>query len=163
MTKALTTRFFLQIIFLLMPEERREIAKLFRDQQEKYTYYIIALSVTSIGFAVYKSSEQSLSLSHIPLGIAVTSWCLSIFFGFKFIRFIIASIYLNYKKVTKNEVIWGGDPNYDIIVIGDELYGETTVSSNGAKISFLSLNYFFYTGIILFIVWHVLEMYLRTK
>ena len=67
-----------------MNEIQFNIQKEFREKQEKYVYYLIALSVSAIGFSVYKTENQSLAYSQIPLALAVLSWSISIFCGLKF-------------------------------------------------------------------------------
>jgi hypothetical protein len=41
-------------------EQQIELFRAFRQQQEKYVYYIIALCVTAIGFSVYKTNGLAL-------------------------------------------------------------------------------------------------------
>ena len=62
-----------------MGEIQFSIQQEFRDKQEKYVYYIIAISVSAIGFSVYKTENHQLNLSLIPLGFAVICWSTSIF------------------------------------------------------------------------------------
>lgn len=76
-------------------EEQREILKQFRQQQEKYVYYIVALCVTSIGFSVIKTSGQTIKWSQIPLAIAVISWSISVYCGLTFLRYVISTLYAN--------------------------------------------------------------------
>ena len=46
-----------------MNEIQFNIQQEFRDKQEKYVYYLIALSVSAIGFSVYKTEKLSLTFS----------------------------------------------------------------------------------------------------
>ena len=55
-------------------EEQKEIQKQFRQQQEKYVYYVIALCVAVIAFSIHKTTGKSLAWSQIPLAIAVLFW-----------------------------------------------------------------------------------------
>ena len=57
-----------------MKSEQKELLNIFRQQQEKYVYYLIALCVTSIGFSVYKTSGVPIKGIQIPLAVAVLSW-----------------------------------------------------------------------------------------
>lgn len=69
-----------------------DIAKKFLDRHEKYIYYIVALCVASIGFSVYITIGKPLSRTYILLGLAVSSWGISIFCGLKFLTYSIAEL-----------------------------------------------------------------------
>lgn len=45
-----------------MNEVQIEIQKQFRQQQEKLVYYIMALSVSAIGFSIYQTTGQNLKV-----------------------------------------------------------------------------------------------------
>lgn len=145
-----------------MNEIQKEIQRQFRQQQEKYVYYILALSVSSIGFAIYKTSGLPLKLSQIPLGLSVVSWGGSIFCGLKFMKYVISNYYANNTYI---DIINGQDP-----VVGDNpsrinAAAEGTkiamkTNENSASFFFKWLDILFYIGILLFIIWHVLEMFL---
>jgi len=63
-----------------------EIYRQLSQLQEKYTFYIVALCVSSIGFSVYCTMGKPIHWTHLPLGIAVLSWAISIFCGLKYIE-----------------------------------------------------------------------------
>jgi hypothetical protein len=145
-------------------DQQIEIEKQFRQQQEKLVYYIIGLSVAAIGFSVHKTSGQFLKLSQIPLGLSVLCWGLSIFLGFKFMKCVISSLFSNHVYLT---VIRGLHPEIgnhpqkiDIASSGiiQALKNNSSISSSLLKWQEI----LFYMGILLFIVWHVLEMYMIT-
>jgi len=48
-------------------DQQNDLQKQFRDKQEKYVYYLIALCVASIGFSITKTSGESLKWIQIPL------------------------------------------------------------------------------------------------
>lgn len=73
-------------------EEQKEIQKQFRQQQEKYTYYVIALCVAAIGFSVHKTIGLPLKWIQIPLGVAVLFWGISIYCGLNFIRYTMHAL-----------------------------------------------------------------------
>ena len=43
-----------------MSENQRQIQRQYRTQQEKYVYYLIAISVSAIGFSIYKTENHYL-------------------------------------------------------------------------------------------------------
>jgi hypothetical protein len=148
-----------------MEENQKEIQRQFRQQQEKYVYYLFSLSVSSIGFAVYRTSGIPMKCSQIPLLLSIFSWSGSIFCGLMFIKYVISTLYANN---TYFEIIAGR-----YLEIGDNSL-KIEAGINGIKQAMLinrriGLKYFkwqgrlFYIGILLFIIWHILEMYLLIK
>src|SRR5690606_18949994 len=89
-------------------EEQKELRIQFRQQQEKYVYYVIALSVSSIAFSVYQTTGRHLEWSHIPLGVAVLSWGLSVFCGLRFLAYVISTLYSN---IYYNDILRGHHPD----------------------------------------------------
>ncbi|MFA5782142.1 MAG: hypothetical protein WC868_07725 [Bacteroidales bacterium] len=145
-------------------EEQKEIQKQFRQQQEKYTYYIIALCVAAIGFSVHKTIGLPLKWVQIPLGIAVLSWGTSIYCGLKFISYIISTLYANNVYL---DIIQGRDP--DIRTHPQKIEAATkgikqAMESNVERASSFSKwqDRLFIIGFIAFLVWHILEMYKNT-
>ncbi len=147
-----------------MSEIQLNIQQEFREKQEKYVYYLIAISVSAIGFSIYKTENQSLSLSKIPLGLAVISWSLSIFLGLKFLKYVISSLYANnsyFDLIKGKHPSVGSQPE----LIKDGVKGlREAMEINGGRMKkyFAWQGYLFYSGILLFIVWHIIEMYLKT-
>jgi hypothetical protein len=148
-----------------MEENQKEIQRQFRQQQEKYVYYVLSLSVSSIAFAVYRTSGIPMKYSQIPLLLSIISWSGSIFCGLMFIKYVISTLFANN---TYFEIIAGRYPE-----IGDNSV-KIEAGISGIKQAMIinktiGLKYFkwqgrlFYVGILLFIIWHILEMYLLIK
>lgn len=130
----------------------------YREKQEKYVYYLIALSVSAIGFSIYKTDNQSLTFSQIPLGIAILSWSISIFCGLKFLKYIISNLYANnaYFEIIKEN-------NQESLNAKIKGFIEAMkINSKSMSIYFKFQGLLFYLGILLFIAWHIIEMYLKT-
>jgi hypothetical protein len=135
-----------------MEENKREVRSQFWQQQEKYVYYIIAISVSAIGFAIYKTSGQPLKLSQIPLGLAIISWGLSAFCGLRFLKYVISNLYANSAYLNEKNA--------------DKAKGIRKAMDLNSETASKYSNWqerLFYSGIILFIVWHIFEMYLINK
>jgi len=145
-------------------EEQKEIQSQFRNQQEKYVYYIIALSIAAIGFCVYKTSGQEIKMSQIPLGLSVISWGLSVFCGLRFLKYSISILFANN---TYFEIIKGNYPeigkNPSLIDAGKSGV-KSAINTNSMRATwyFKCQEWLFYLAIILFIVWHILEMILKS-
>lgn len=131
-------------------EELKELRNQFREQQEKYVYYIIALAVTAIGFSVYKTTGQPLKLIQIPLGLSVLFWGISVFCGLKFIAYNISMLYTNYEYLQM--IKWQQDELKPIM--------ESNIKSAGNFFNWQGR--LFYLASILFLIWHFLEMYSLT-
>lgn len=137
-----------------------DLQKEFRQHQEKLVYYLLALSVSAIGFSVYQTTGKSLSIIQIPLGLAVLSWCLSIFFGLKFMKYVISNLYINneYFQIFSGKNKNSGK-NPESIKIAIQTYKKAfEINSNRMRKLFKKFSVLFYTGIIFFIIWHILEM-----
>ena len=143
-----------------MADLKEELIKVYREQQYKYTYYIIALCVAAIGFVVTQTIGKPIKYIQIPLGGAVAAWCISIFCGLRFIQYQIAGLYNNveYLKIQ--------DGTSEMIAYNKGLIPQALnmmreiLEKNGNKASKLAnwQDWCFYLGIFLFIVWHILEM-----
>lgn len=138
-----------------------DVIKQLREQQQKYTYYIVALCVAGIGFAVQKSMNMPLSKTQIPLAAAVCSWGMSIFCGLKFLGIMMSALYSNSALI---EVWEGKHPlsgsHPEKMKIGAEtiLKGIEKMSQKTKKFSIWQ-DRFFYFGIICFVGWRIWEMY----
>lgn len=145
-------------------EEQREIQRQFRQQQEKYVYYLIALSVTAIGFSVYKTTGLKLMWIQLPLGISVACWGISVFCGLRFLKNIISSLYANnaYFDVMQGlDTDIGNNPLKMKVAIEGIGQAIEAIEKRTSKY-FIWQERLFYSGIFLFIIWHVLEMYQAT-
>jgi hypothetical protein len=146
-----------------MEEQQLEIQKQFRNQQEKYIYYLISLCVSAIGFSVYITTGHKLNFSQIPLGISIITWSLSIFYGLKLIAMIQRLLDLNnvyFEILQGKNHISGTDPEKIKVGIDRILKIIQEGSKNAAKYGKRQYNLFF-TGMFTFIFWHVIEMYLQ--
>ena len=59
-------------------QELMEIHKQHRTGQDKYTYFLLAVTASAVAFSVQKTSGLVLSWSLLPLGIAVLTWGTSV-------------------------------------------------------------------------------------
>ena len=145
-------------------EEQLEIKRQFREQQQKFVYYVIALSVTSIGYSVYQTAGLPLNWSQIPLGFAILCWGFSIYCGFQHLKYIINTLYANNVYL---DIVQGNHPEIgeDIEFIKAASSGVMDAMENNsdkANYFFSYQNNLFYLGVILFLAWHVIEMYNNT-
>lgn len=146
-------------------EEQREIQRQFRQQQEKFVYYMVALAVTAIGFSVYKTTGMPLKWVQLPLGISIASWGLSVFCGLRFLKYVISTLYANNAYF---EIMKGADPelgNNPQMIKAATLGIMEAMKANSNMTSAYSSwqERLFYLGIVTFIIWHIMEMYQATS
>jgi hypothetical protein len=144
--------------------DRLELIKQFNSEQSKLTYYIIALSVAAIGFSISKTIDQQLELHLIVLGASVLSWGLSIYCGFSFIKYRLST---NFANIEYFNIIEG--KNSEVGSHPDKIKAATegiksAMDTNSKRAGRFSKwhSQLFYVGIILFIVWHIINMITST-
>ncbi len=142
-------------------DELKEIRLQFRQQQEKFVYYIIALSVAAIGFSIIATKNQALSCSHIFVALAILSWAFSVFFGFRFIKLTISTLFSNHVYI---QILNGSNPevgnNINLIKAASEgVKIAMDSNSRSANKSLTIQEILFYLGIVFYLVWHVIEMF----
>lgn len=139
---------------------RDDLVKIFREQQQKYCYYVIALCVAAIGFSVHKTMGLSISKSQIPLGIAVLSWGFSVWCGLRYLGLMTASLFTNIGLVDVQEgksEITGRDPAK--IKIGVETLTRSLDETSNKTMRLASWqDKLFFIGIICFVGWRIWEM-----
>jgi hypothetical protein len=145
-----------------MDSFQEQIIKEHKERQEKFVYYLIALAVSSIGFSVYNTLNIKLNITQIPLGIALFCWGASIFCGITFLKVTLSILYDNNRYFDIENGLdsdIGKDPQKIKIALSSF---KPILIEKASKVS----KYFnwqiglFYIGIILFLFWHVIEMYL---
>jgi hypothetical protein len=146
-------------------DEQKELRDAFRQQQERFVYYVIALSVTAIGFSIYKTTGQSLKWSQIPLGLSVLTWGLSIYYGLSFLKYSISTLFSNntYLNIQKGQEPWVGTDQEKIKMALKELKAVMNDNIKTAEKFSARQQRLFYFGVASFIIWHVIEMYFTTK
>src|SRR2546426_303943 len=135
-----------------MPKEfLMDILKAQWEASEKYTYFLLAGVGAAIGFAANQTKDVTLSWSKIPLGLAIASWVISFIYGslnLIFHRAVLRSnlqlFYVNSNE--ERERLENDMRNYSDKGAG---YGLAQVLSFGIGAGF-------------YIIWHILEMYLRS-
>ncbi|MFT6631872.1 MAG: hypothetical protein ACJAS4_001833 [Bacteriovoracaceae bacterium] len=146
-------------------EHELEIYRQFRTSQDKYGYFILAAVGAAIGFALTQTNGKALSYSQIPLGISLISWCLSFYFGCNHLNYVSSNMFANLEllKVEKGRHPKAG--NHPQVIkaasdgIRDAMETNSKWSSRFARWQFQSFTF----GGISYVVWHVLEMWMRVK
>src|SRR5690606_12537380 len=136
---------------------KEETIKQYREKQEKYIYYLIALDVSSIAFSIYTTKDSSLNIIQIPLAIAVFFWGLSIFYGLRFIRVSLSSLFTEYlyMETKEDNRFTALNTEYKKNLI--DAFRNRNDKDNKLGIRFEKImSYSFYIGILLYITFHIL-------
>lgn len=145
--------------------EKIELFKQFSKDQEKFTYYIIALSVTAIGFSIVRTSGLELSYNQIPLAIAILSWGISVYSGFCFLEYRMSTSYANIELFNVHEGKNKDVGNNPVLQqAATEGINEAIKSNSDEAFKYWKLQKkMFYAGVVFYVFWHILEMYILTN
>tara|TARA_R110002167_G_scaffold61913_4_gene174933 strand:- start:33419 stop:33877 length:459 start_codon:yes stop_codon:yes gene_type:complete len=145
-------------------DQTRDVYIHHREVQDKYTYFLLAVTASAIAFSVQKTDTLFISWSLIPIGLAVLSWCVSFYCGCKNLVWIQLTLYANLGLLQLND---GSHPELPHNLYEKEAakQGVKDALDRNASIAqkYAIWQYRFLTsGAVLFLVWHILEMILRT-
>jgi len=140
-----------------------ELYRQYTTSISRFGYFMMALSASSIAFAIQKTLDRSLEPILIPLGVAVLSWGFSLFFGLKNRRADNSTLNSNIDLLTLESGEHPGtpaDPQERKVII--KMVTDTMNEYAGLSATYSQLQFrLFILGVISFIGWHVLEMYYR--
>ncbi len=144
--------------------EKIELYKQHAQKQENYTYYLIALSVAAIGYAVHQTHGEGFVWSMVPLGLAVLCWAMSVTLGLRYLKTVIALIYKNMQQfivAEGNDELAGNEPVK--MNIGNDILMELIDKDKKAASMLYSWQArLFYGGMLFYFCWHLYGMYLLT-
>lgn len=146
-----------------MSEEIREVYRQLRLAQEKYVYFLLAAAGAAIGFALSQTHDSVLSRSQLPLGAAVLCWGLSFFFGCRHLAYVSSTLYANAELLKVEggqhpEV--GRHPQLRTAASEGICSGIEDNSNRANRLGHIHFR-FLVVGAVLYIGWHIFEMWLR--
>ena len=145
-----------------MNEAIREVYKQSRDAQDKYTYFMLTVAGAGIALSVNQTAGSALKWSQCPLGAAVLCWGLSFFCGARHLAYVASTLFANHTMLT---VEAGLDPRaqepWMMQAASEGIRAAIQGNSDKAVIYARWQFRLLVTGAVLFVVWHVLEMWLR--
>lgn len=146
-------------------ETEREVYRALRVAQEKYAYFLLAAAGAAIALAVNQTREAALAWTQAPLGAAVLCWALSFFFGCMHLQYGSATLNANLGLLQaqsgKLPPLVGASPEYVKAAIEGISSAAEKNSNRGNRYGHWQFRCLV-TGGVLYIVWHLLEMYLRS-
>jgi hypothetical protein len=141
-------------------DPKLELLRAHRTATDKYVYFLLAAAGACIAFAINQTKDAALSWSQIPLAAAVLCWALSIFFGCRQITGVLGLIQENYQLT---RTMLGEHPDFPPAAqftgwVEKRLDEKSKRAAWHGELQFG----FLLAGAALYIVWHAIEMYLRT-
>lgn len=128
-----------------MEDSKKEVYNQLHQNQNQFVYLLLAIDVSSIGFAINRSIEMQLSWNQILLGLAILCWAISFLCGCNFIEIKSKSFGGNLKMFNQPSKIplWQSylDKNNKI----------------GIK-NYKRVKNYLYIGVVLFLIWYVIEI-----
>jgi len=147
-----------------MSEEINVVFRALRESQSKYAYFLLAAAGAAIALAVNQTHKAVLAWSQVPLALSVLSWALSFLFGCRYVAWVNSTLYANgeYLRVVSGQHPELVDIHPQLVAAAKEgIRDAMEHNSNCANRNSQRQFRFLVTGAIFYIVWHVLEMYLR--
>lgn len=132
--------------------------------QERYTYFLLAVTASAVAFAVQKTGGLKITYSLIPLGAAIFLWGISFYCGVKNINWVQASTAANYSLLQLEKGVHSDQPDDPTVFEAAKRGIASALQSNIKKAEFHGKLQFrlLIAGAVLFLSWHILEMVLRT-
>lgn len=146
-------------------EAGQEVYRQFRTVQDKYTYFLLAAAGAAIAFSLNQTHSLPLSWQQAPLALAVISWAASFYFGCQHARYIASSLYSNLEwlRIAKGEHPDVGSHPQAIEAACAGIQEALTFNSERAERYSNWQFRLLVVGALLYITWHVVEMWLRAQ
>ncbi|AEA45343.1 hypothetical protein [Fluviicola taffensis] len=136
-----------------------DVQRRLNDGTSKFIYYIIALAVAAIGFAVNKSFGKKPEGSDFWLMGAVILWSLCIYSGFRFNIHTFTQLSTSnaqYDLVKEYNLLENSE---DLKFVNDKYSEILNGISKKIDRAFNDCIFTFFSGVIFFAVWHILMMF----
>jgi len=122
----------------------------------RFSQFIIAVNGALIAYSMKQIEGEKLTLSLIPLGLAILFWGFSFYSGISSIRRIISTRIIQIFKERERKK---NPTGLEALRMINQKFESVGAAAEGHH---KRMFYFLYIGSILFIGWQVLEMYLIT-
>lgn len=138
-------------------ETIQELWQQHRVGQDKYTYFLLAVSASAIAFAVQKTDGLKLTPDLYLAGEAVIIWGLSFYCGCKNLVWVQTALFANYSLVQLQNGVHPKQPDHPQLVAAaiEGVRSAVTTNINNAQSHAIWQFRFLILGALLFIGWHV--------
>jgi hypothetical protein len=141
-----------------------EVYRRLNASQEKYVYFMLAASASAIAYALNRAQDRSLSTILIPWGLALLFWGLSFYFGCIHLAYVNSTLFANFEliRVQKGMHPEAGTHPQIIEAASDGIRSAIESNSKKANRQGHLQFWFFILGVLAYITWQILEMYVRS-
>jgi hypothetical protein len=138
---------------------KNDLAQNFRQSQEKYVYYIVALNITAIGFVAHQTYDEKLRISLWILLPSIVLWLYSAYNGLEFLKLNISTLFANHKYLESEQSLESyGESKKEIKEALSEIKVCMEDNSETAKKYFERMNCTLIWGVVLFVIWRLVDM-----
>lgn len=144
-------------------EVQREVFRVLRESQSKYTYFLLAATAAAIGFALNQTQAATLTWFHLPVGVAVLLWGGSFFCGCRHLAYVNSILYANAEMLrieAGQHPQVGNHPDYMQAASSGIRQAMERNSNSANQLGHWQFRLLI-AGAIFYIAWHVLQMSLR--
>lgn len=142
----------------------RELWLQHRAGQDKYTYFLLAITASAIAFAVQKTTDAVLAWTLVPLGLAVLAWGGSFYCGCKNLIWVQTALMANYNLLQLESGVHPQQPDHPDLSEAAVRGTRTALSENVDRAQSYAISQFrlAISGASLFLLWHIMEIYVRS-
>jgi hypothetical protein len=133
--------------------------------QDKYTYFLLAVTASAIAFAVQKTETSVISYALTPIGIAVMSWCASFYCGCKNLVWVQTTLMANYNLLQLRMGVHPEQPENPEHLEVAKKGVRSALESNADKAQEYAIAQYrlLIIGAVFFLIWHIVEIIIRTN
>lgn len=142
-----------------MSERILEVYRQHQSALSRYGTFLTAAAGACIALAVQQTNNDSLSWSHLPLGIACGFWAASFWIGCKGTIQRISAVGYNLQSMhVQLDMHEGRAPEHDAMNFIGKAGTLAKSESEGASRSMRLQFVYLVTGAAFFVLWHIIEM-----
>jgi len=146
-------------------DTEREIYRILRDAQDKYVYFLLTGAGAAIAFATNQTQGVAMHWTQAPLAAAVLAWASSFFFGCRYIAYVNSSLYSNAEMLRIQSGEHPETGTHPGMLAAASAGIRKAMEANADRANWLGHMQFraLVAGGVLYVAWHVLEMYMRVQ
>ena len=145
-------------------ENAREVYRAHREAQGKYIYFLLAAAGGAVVLTVNQTQGAAIGWPQVPLALAVLSWGLSFFFGCHHLGYASSTLYANmelFRVEGGRHPEVGRDPQMMAAASAGIREAVEFNSNRASRLAHWQFR-FLVAGAVMYLIWHVFEMGLRT-
>jgi hypothetical protein len=135
------------------------------EGQDKYTYFLLAVTASAVAFSVRKTETAVITWSLIPMALAIIAWGISFYCGFRNLSWVQTAVSANYCLLQLEAGTHPKQPPQGEWLAAAVNGTNKTLTSNIQKAMFYAMWQFrlLIAGAIFFLSWHIIGIVIRTS